>query len=79
MAEASIRHLVIALGDQLDHRASGFKGLEPAQDPMWMAELAEESRSALFLSAMRHYAPELSIGVHVRQHNKARNSDQAVV
>ncbi len=62
-----IRHLVIVLGDQLDLEASAFDGLDPAQDRVWMAEVAEESthvpssqpRIALFLSAMRHFAQAL--------------------
>lgn len=61
------RHLVIVLGDQLDLEASAFEGFDPAQDQVWMAEVAEESthvwssqpRIALFLSAMRHFAAAL--------------------
>jgi deoxyribodipyrimidine photolyase-related protein len=67
MAEAPIRHLVIVLGDQLDHASSAFEGFDPVQDVVWMAEVTEESthvwsakqRTALFLSAMRHFAAEL--------------------
>jgi deoxyribodipyrimidine photolyase-related protein len=63
----SVRHLVIVLGDQLDLQASAFDGFDPAQDRVWMAEVAEESthvpsskpRIALFLSAMRHFAQAL--------------------
>lgn len=66
-AAAPIRHLVIVLGDQLDHGSSAFDGFDPAQDRVWMAEVAEESthvwsakpRIAIFLSAMRHFAAEL--------------------
>ena len=61
-----MRHLIIVLGDQLNRDASAFDGFDPAQDRLWMAEVAEESthvrsglpRTALFLSAMRHYAAE---------------------
>ncbi|MEY2618978.1 MAG: hypothetical protein RL522_1980 [Pseudomonadota bacterium] len=61
------RHLVIVLGDQLDLQASAFDDFDPAQDRVWMAEVAEESthvpssqpRIALFLSAMRHFAQAL--------------------
>jgi deoxyribodipyrimidine photolyase-related protein len=61
------RHLVLVLGDQLDHQASGFDGFDPKQDRIWMAEVREESthvpsskqRIAVFLSAMRHFAKEL--------------------
>lgn len=55
------------LGDQLDPDASGFDDFDPDLDAVWMAEVAEESthvwsskpRTALFLSAMRHFAAEL--------------------
>lgn len=61
------RHLVLVLGDQLDLQASALDGFDPAQDGVWMAEVAEESthvwssqpRIALFLSAMRHFAAAL--------------------
>ena len=61
-----MRHLVIVLGDQLDAESSAFDGFDPAQDALWMAEVAEESthvrssrvRTALFLAAMRHFAAE---------------------
>ena len=64
---APIHHLVIVLGDQLDHNSTAFDGFDPAQDVVWMAEVAEESthvwsakpRTAIFLSAMRHFAAEL--------------------
>ena len=59
--------LVIVLGDQLDHDSTALQGFDPAQDVVWMAEVAEESthvwsskqRIAIFLSAMRHFAAEL--------------------
>jgi deoxyribodipyrimidine photolyase-related protein len=62
--DAERRHLVIVLGDQLDAHASAFDGFDPAQDAVWMAEVAQESthvmsskpRSAMFLAAMRHFA-----------------------
>ncbi|MFZ2991169.1 cryptochrome/photolyase family protein, partial [Ideonella sp.] len=62
-----VRHLVIVLGDQLDHEASALDGFDADQDRLWMAEVAEESthvpsgqpRIALFLSAMRHFAQTL--------------------
>jgi len=68
MAPSDVRHLVIILGDQLDLNASIFNNFDPAQDAVWMAEVAEESthipsskqRTALFLSAMRHFAQELT-------------------
>ena len=55
-----MRRLVLVLGDQLDAQASAFDGFDPAQDAVWMAEVAEESthntsgqpRNALFLSAL---------------------------
>ncbi|MBC7681301.1 MAG: cryptochrome/photolyase family protein [Ferruginibacter sp.] len=62
-----LRKLVIVLGDQLDLASSAFDGFDPAQDAVWMAEVAEESthvwsskqRIALFLAAMRHFAQAL--------------------
>lgn len=64
---APLRHLVLVLGDQLDAEAAAFDGFDPAQDAVWMAEVAEESthvwssrpRIALFLAAMRHFAQAL--------------------
>ncbi|WP_295953500.1 cryptochrome/photolyase family protein [Rhodoferax sp.] len=62
-----LRNLVIVLGDQLDLASSAFDDFDPAQDAVWMAEVAEESthiwsskqRIALFLAAMRHFAKGL--------------------
>ncbi|MFN4351034.1 MAG: cryptochrome/photolyase family protein [Hylemonella sp.] len=64
---SALRTLVLVLGDQLDLQATAFDGFDPAQDRVWMAEVAEESthilsskpRTALFLSAMRHFAQAL--------------------
>jgi deoxyribodipyrimidine photolyase-related protein len=64
---SGLRQLVIVLGDQLDPDAAAFDDFDPAQDAVWMAEVAEESthvwssrqRTALFLSAMRHFAESL--------------------
>ena len=66
-ATQAVRHLVLVLGDQLDHQSSALQDFDPAQDLVWMAEVAQESehvwsskqRSAVFLSAMRHFADEL--------------------
>jgi deoxyribodipyrimidine photolyase-related protein len=67
MPTQPLRHLVLVLGDQLDLEASAFDGFDPTHDAVWMAEAAEESthvwsskqRTALFLSAMRHFAQAL--------------------
>ena len=64
---ASVRTLVVVLGDQLDLDAPAFDGFDAAQDAVWMAEVDEESthvwsgkpRIALFLAAMRHFARAL--------------------
>jgi deoxyribodipyrimidine photolyase-related protein len=64
---AELRSLVVVLGDQLDLDASAFDGFDAGADAVWMAEVAEESthvwssqpRTAMFLSAMRHFALEL--------------------
>jgi len=60
---ASLRRLVLVLGDQLDPRSAALDGFDPSSDALWMAEVDEESRhvpshkarTALFLAAMRHY------------------------
>lgn len=62
-----LRHLVLILGDQLDAQSSAFEGFDPEQDAVVMIEALEESthvwshkiRTALFLSAMRHFAQTL--------------------
>ena len=64
---AELRSLVIVLGDQLDLDAAAFDDFDAGLDAVWMAEVAEESthvwsskpRTAMFLSAMRHFALEL--------------------
>ncbi len=65
-----LRTLVVVLGDQLDFDAAAFDGFDPVHDMVWMAEVVEESthvwsskqRTALFLSAMRHFAQALRDG-----------------
>ena len=67
MKSTKTRHLVFILGDQLDEASSAFDGFDPAQDVVLMVEAFEESthvwshkiRTALFLSAMRHFAESL--------------------
>jgi len=62
-----IRHLIIVLGDQLNIDASAFDGADPRQDLIWLCEASDEAkhvpsspqRTALFLSAMRHFSQEL--------------------
>ncbi len=59
-----LRALIVVLGDQLDLDAAAFDGFDAGLDAVWMAEVAEESthvwsskpRTAMFLSAMRHFA-----------------------
>ena len=59
--------LVIVLGDQLNHDSAAFDGFDALTDVVLMVESREESthvwshkaRTALFLSAMRHFAIEL--------------------
>ncbi len=80
-----MRNLVIVLGDQLDENASAFDDFDPACDAIWMAEVAEESthvwsakqRTALFLSAMRHFAQHVRAQgwlVHYRQLDDSGNA-----
>ena len=81
----SVRNLIVVLGDQLDEASSAFDGFDPAQDAVWMAEVAEESthvwthkaRIAVFLSAMRHFRETLRAmgwNVHYRQLDDAANA-----
>ncbi len=61
------RHLILILGDQLDAHSAALQDIDPSRDVVLMIEAFEESRhvwshkmrSALFLSAMRHFAAEL--------------------
>jgi deoxyribodipyrimidine photolyase-related protein len=79
-----LRHLVLVLGDQLDRASSAFDSFDAARDAVWMAEVDAESthvrsskpRTALFLSAMRHFADDLREGglaVHYRRLDDAAN------
>ncbi len=64
----AVRHLVLVLGDQLSLRSVAFEGFDPARDRVLMIEAREESehvpctkmRSAIFLSAMRHFAQDIT-------------------
>lgn len=67
MSLQPVRNLVLVLGDQLDRDSAALDGFDPTLDRIWMAEVVEESthvqshkvRTALFLSAMRHFREEL--------------------
>ncbi len=83
----NLRHLIVVLGDQLDHQAACFDGFDAKRDAVWMAEVAEESthvwsskqRIAVFLSAMRHFAQELQqkrIAVHYTPLSEPKNTQQ---
>lgn len=62
------RHLVLILGDQLNLDSAALADFDVAQDVILMAEVIDESthvwshktRTALFLSAMRHFAQTLN-------------------
>jgi deoxyribodipyrimidine photolyase-related protein len=64
---SKLRNLVLILGDQLDRESSALDGFDAKQDRVLMIECVEESthvwshktRTALFLSAMRHFAAYL--------------------
>ena len=66
MDATSTRQLVVVLGDQFDRDSAAFDGFDPRQDVVWMAEAHPEltrvwsslPRTAMFLSAMRHFADE---------------------
>ena len=75
MNPSPLRRRVLVLGDQLDRMSAAFDGFDTAQDEVWMAEVLGEAthvwsskpRTALFLSAMRHFAAELrEAGLRVR-------------
>lgn len=63
-----VRNLVVVLGDQLSLSSVALDGFDATQDRVWMAEVREESehvpstkmRTAIFLSAMRHFAEALA-------------------
>ncbi|EHR70963.1 deoxyribodipyrimidine photolyase-related protein [Burkholderiales bacterium JOSHI_001] len=82
---AELRHLVVVLGDQLDLDAAAFDGFSTAHDAVWMAEVADEStrmvsskpRTAMFLSAMRHFAQALRAHVPGRPLHYMRLDDPA--
>lgn len=67
MKSIPCRHIVLILGDQLDETSSAFDDFDVEQDLVLMIEAQEESthvwshkaRTALFLSAMRHFAAGL--------------------
>ncbi len=82
---ASLRHLVLVLGDQLNLDSSALVDFDPKQDAIWMAEVIEESthvpssqqRTTLFLSAMRHFAQTLRLKqwpVHYTHLDDANNA-----
>ncbi len=66
-SKASVRNLVLVLGDQLNHDSAAFDDFDKKQDVVWMAEVPHESehvwshkaRIAIFLSAMRHFRNSL--------------------
>ena len=86
---AELRDLIGVPGDQLDLAAAAFDGFDASfdesSDAVWMAEVADESthvwsskpRTALFLSAMRHFAIALQAAgrpLHYTQLNAADNA-----
>lgn len=62
-----MRHLLVILGDQLNHDSAVFDGFDAKLDRIWMAESHEEServpvsrpRIVMFLAAMRHFRDAL--------------------
>ncbi len=67
MSSAGQPRLILVLGDQLDENSTALSDIDPVHDTVWMAEVLEESthilsskqRTAVFLSAMRHFALQL--------------------
>jgi deoxyribodipyrimidine photolyase-related protein len=75
--ETRPRHLILILGDQLDHHAAVFDDFDPDSDALWMAENVQEAthvwchkrRLAFFFAAMRHFREErLARGQIVHYH-----------
>ncbi|MEJ2502227.1 MAG: cryptochrome/photolyase family protein [Gemmatimonadota bacterium] len=64
----SVRNLVLVLGDQLSHGLTALDGLDTGRDVVLMTEAPDEIervpthrlRTALFLSAMRHFRDALA-------------------
>lgn len=60
---ATLRNLILVLGDQLDGGSAAFDGFDADRDAVWMAEVHEEPthvwstkpRIAMFFAAMRHF------------------------
>lgn len=81
---AELRSLVIVLGDQLNLDASAFDDFDATRDAVWMAEVMEESthvwsskqRSALFLSAMRHFAAALTAAGRALHYTRLRTAGE---
>lgn len=82
-----MRNLVLVLGDQLDRESSAFDGFDPQRDLVLMIEAIEESkhvwshktRTALFLSAMRHFAAEIrSRGWSIEYRSLDREADPSL-
>lgn len=74
-SHSKFRCLRLVLGDQLSRHAPVLRGLDPANDLIWLCEAAHEAtqlpshkaRIVVFLSAMRHFAESLrSEGLPVR-------------
>lgn len=79
-----MRRLILVLGDQLDAHSAAFDDFDPAQDALWMAEVAGEAtkvwsskpRIAVFLAAMRHFREERrALGWRVDYHELGAHSD----
>lgn len=75
---ATVRHLVVVLGDQLDRNSAAFDGFDEKTDIVWMCEAQDEStripvslpRIVMFVSAMRHFRIKLEQeGIRVQYHD----------
>ena len=66
--KVKLRNLIVVLGDQIDLNSATFDEFDPTLDAVWMCEAMQESthvwshqaRAAMFLSAMRHFAKDLT-------------------
>jgi len=67
LSSASVRHLVVVLGDQLDRCSAAFDDFDSRRDAVLMMEVEDEAswvpqhkaRLVLFFSVMRHFREEL--------------------
>jgi deoxyribodipyrimidine photolyase-related protein len=84
-SSTNIDQLIVILGDQLSLDSPALKQMDPKHDQVWMAEVSDEAthvpcskiRLTLFLSAMRHFADELTRRKIPLSYHRAEESSAA--